>query len=160
LGTPELSREDLKLTELSYVKINALILLMILPLSMIGYQFAVSNEEMFFVYEWSLVVLLLISFILAGATSVIYNSSNTWLSYAILSFDLQFAVFGLFMGPYTSYELFFVYYLCSAIALIIFIITLKNVKVFRYLIMIFTIVTVLLTSYMVLLQSLWGTNWM
>ncbi|WP_166000486.1 hypothetical protein [Bacillus sp. Cs-700] len=160
MGTPELSRDELKLTELSYVKINGLILLMILPLSVIGYQLAVSNEEMFFVYEWSLVVLVLISFILAGATSIIYNSSHTWLSYAILSFDLQFAVFGLFIGPYTSYELFFVYYLFAAIALIIFIMTLKKVKVIRYLIVIFIIVTVLLTSYMLLLQSLWGMNWM
>ncbi|MCA0993730.1 hypothetical protein [Pseudalkalibacillus hwajinpoensis] len=160
MGTPELSRDDLKLTELSYIKINALMLLMILPLSVIGYQFAVSNEEMFFVYEWALVVLVLISFILAGATSIIYNSSNTWLSYAILSFDLQFAVFGLFMGPYTFYKFFFVYYLCAAIALIIWIITLKKVKVFRYLIVIFIIVTVLLTSYMLLLQNLWGMNWM
>lgn len=160
MSTPELSREDLKLTELSYIKINALILMMILPLSLIGYQLAVSNEEMFFVYEWSLVVLVLISLILAGVTSVIYKSSNTWLSYAILGFDLQFAVFGLFIGPYTSYNLFFVYYLFSAIALLIFILTLRKVKVFRYLIVIFIIVTILLTSYMVLLQMLWGTNWM
>ncbi|MCA0173902.1 hypothetical protein [Bacillus sp. RAR_GA_16] len=160
MSTPELSHEDLKLTELSYVKINALLLFMIVPLSIIGYFLSVSNEEMFFVYEWSLVILLLVSFFLAIATLFIYKSSYKWLSYSILAFDLQFAVFGLFIGPYTFFELFSVYYVCSLLALIAFIATLKKVGAFRFLIVLFLFVTGLLTVYMAFLQSLWGTNWM
>lgn len=160
MSTPELSHEDLKLTELSYVKINALLLFMIVPLSIIGYFLAVSSEAMFFVYEWSFFILLLVSFFLAIATLLIYKSSYKWLSYSILAFDLQFAIFGLFMGPYTIVELFFAYYVCSFLALIVLLVTLKKISVFRFLIVVLLIVTGLLTVYMWFLQSLWGVNWM
>ncbi|WLR58920.1 hypothetical protein [Guptibacillus hwajinpoensis] len=154
-----LSHDHLKLNELSYIKINALLLLAIIPLSIIGYFLAVSDESLFFVYEWALVVLLSCTFLLSIVTALVYKSSLLWLSFSFLAFILQFAVFCLFIGPYTFYPLFFAYYIMATISIIVSIITFKKGLPFRFITVIFMSVTILVTVYMILLNSLWGVNW-
>jgi hypothetical protein len=53
------------LGEIKYIKINALLLLAIIPLSVVGYLFAVYDESLFFLYEWLLALLILSSTILS-----------------------------------------------------------------------------------------------
>ena len=159
MTSTELSHDHLKLNELSYIKINALLLLAIIPLSIIGYFLAVSNESLFFVYEWSLVVLLSCTFLLSIVTAFVYKSSLIWLSLSFLAFIFQFAVFCLFLGPYTFYPLFFAYYAVATISIIVSIITFKKGLPYRFITVIFMVVTVIMTFYMMLLHSLWGVNW-
>ncbi len=160
MTSPQMSHEQLKLTEISYIKINALLLLAIIPLSIIGYFLAVSTEPMFFVYEWSLVVILSCSLLLAIGTAVVYNSSLKWLSFSILAFVIQFSVFCLFIGPYTVYWLFFVYYTAAVCSSAVFVHTVRKGLPLRFMSIIFIICSVVLTVYMVILNSLWGINWM
>ncbi|MGE6204467.1 hypothetical protein [Guptibacillus hwajinpoensis] len=155
----ELSHDHLKLNELSYIKINALLLLAIIPLSIIGYFLAASDESLFFVYEWALVVLLSCTFLLSIVTAIVYKSLLLWLSLSFLAFILQFAVFCLFIGPYTFYPLFFAYYAMATISIVVSIITFKKGLPFRFIAVVFIIVTVIMTAYMILLHSLWGVNW-
>ncbi|MGA9288531.1 MAG: hypothetical protein WBV93_09335 [Anaerobacillus sp.] len=159
MTTPQLDHEDLKLTELSYIKINALLLLAIIPLSIIGYFLAVSTEPMFFVYEWSLVVILTSSLLLSISTAVVYTSSLKWLSFSILAFVIQFSLFCLFIGPYTVYWMFFVYYTAAIGSSVVFVLTLRRGLPFRFMTIVFIIFTIGLTAYMVILNSLWGVNW-
>ena len=160
MTSPQLDHENLKLTEISYIKINALLLLSIIPLSIIGYFLAVSTEPMFFVYEWSLVVILSCSLLLSIGTAVVYNSSLKWLSYSILAFVIQFSVFCLFIGPYTVYWLFFVYYIVAIFSSAVFVHTIRKGLPLRFMMIVFIICTFGLTAYMVLLNNLWGVNWM
>ena len=149
----------MKLNEVSYIKIKALLLLAIVPLSIIGYFLAASDESLFFVYEWALVVLLSCAFLLSIVTAFKYKSSFKWLSFSFIAFILQFAVFCLFIGPYTLYPLFFMYYAMAAISITVYIITLKKGLPFRKITVTFMLVTFITTVYMSLLNSIWGVSW-
>lgn len=50
--------------ETKYIKINVLLLIAIIPLSIVGYLFAVSYESLFYIYEWLLALLIISSIML------------------------------------------------------------------------------------------------
>ncbi|WP_163152595.1 hypothetical protein [Anoxybacillus sp. MB8] len=107
--------------EIKYIKINALLLLAIIPLSVIGYLFAVYNESLFFLYEWLLTLLILVSTILSIISIVKIKGNLKWVSISILAFLVQLSILSLFLGPFTKYSLFSVFYIVTFFAIIIFI---------------------------------------
>jgi hypothetical protein len=142
----------------SLIKINAYLLLLVIPLSAAGYYFAVNKESLFFIYEWLLIVLVGGSIILAVFNIIKIKSKLKWIPASILSFLIQFTVFGLFMGPLTYSFLFYVYYLVALAAFVVFITTLKKNGTFKTIPIIFSILTVILTLYMAFLNALWGNR--
>jgi hypothetical protein len=147
-----------RLGEIKYIKINALLLLAIIPLSVVGYLFRVYNESLFFLYELLLTLLILGSTILSIISIVKIKGNLKWGSISILAFLIQFSVLSLFLGPFTRYDLFSVFYIVTFFATIIFIITFVKVEKFKLLLIIFIIVSIIFTFYMLLLNSLWGRD--
>jgi hypothetical protein len=144
------------LGEIKYIKINALLLLAIIPLSVVGYLFAVYDESLFFLYEWLLMLLILVSTILSIISIVKIKGNLKWVSISILAFLVQFLVLSLFLGPFTEYSLFSVFYIVTFFAIMIFIATFRKVEKFKFLPVIFIIVSIIFTFYMLFLNSLWG----
>ncbi|MGX1901127.1 hypothetical protein EDD69_11341 [Thermolongibacillus altinsuensis] len=142
--------------EIKYIKINALLLLAIIPLSVVGYLFAVYDESLFFLYEWLLMLLILVSTILSIISIVKIKGNLKWVSISILAFLVQFLVLSLFLGPFTEYSLFSVFYIVTFFAIMIFIATFRKVEKFKFLPVIFIIVSIIFTFYMLFLNSLWG----
>ncbi|WP_137790296.1 hypothetical protein [Bacillus sp. E(2018)] len=141
-----------------YVKRSSFFLLAIFPVMIVGYYFAVNHENLFFLYEWALVLLVLGAglFSLFGAVKV--KGKEKWALFSILAFSIQFASLGLFLGPLHFYPMFFVYYTVTVLAMIVFGSALAKVDNYRFISVIFMILSVLLTLYMILLQSLWGKD--
>jgi len=147
------------LGEIKYIKINALLLLAIIPLSIVGHLFAVYNESLFFLYEWLLTLLILVSTILSIISIIKIKGNLKWISISILAFLVQFSVLSLFLGPFTKYGLFSVFYIVTFFATIIFIISFIKVRKFKLMPIIFIIVSIIFTFYMLWLNSLWGRDW-
>ncbi|MQR97227.1 hypothetical protein [Fictibacillus phosphorivorans] len=141
-----------------YVKRSSFLLLSIFPVLIVGYYFAVNHENLFFLYEWALIVVVLGvgSISLIGAIKT--KEKEKWVLLSILAFCVQFAVLGLFLGPLHYYPMFYVYYAATILAMTVFGITLSKVDNYRYISVIFMIISVLLTLYMIILQSLWGQD--
>ena len=133
-------------------------MLISIPLSVIGYYFAVNNESLFFLYEWSLVVLVLISIVLSIKNIVSTKNNLKWVAISILAFLIQFSVLGLFLGPLTHYFMIYIYYVFSIISFVIFITTIRKNKILRIIPIIFTIITGFFTLYIMLLNVLWGND--
>jgi hypothetical protein len=146
------------LGEIKYIKINALLLLAIIPLSVVGYLFGVYNKSLFFLYELLLTLLIVGSTILSIISIVKIKGNLKWISISILAFLIQFSVLSLFLGPFTKYGLFSIFYIVTFFATIIFIITFIKVKKFKLLPIIFIIVSIIFTFYMLFLNSLWGRD--
>lgn len=144
--------------EVKYIKINILLLLAIIPLSVVGHLFAVYNESLFFLYEWLLTLLILCSTILSIISIGKIKGNLKWVSISILAFLVQFSVLSLFLGPFTRYALFSVFYIVTFFATIIFIISFRKAETFKWIPMVFIIVSVIFTCYMLLLNSLWGRD--
>jgi hypothetical protein len=146
------------LGEIKYIKINALLLLAIIPLSVVGYLFGVYNKSLFFLYELLLTLLIVGSTILSIISIVKIKGNLKWISISILAFLIQFSVLSLFLGPFTKYGLFSIFYIVTFFATIIFIITFIRVKKFKLLPITFIIVSIIFTFYMLFLNSLWGRD--
>jgi hypothetical protein len=146
------------LGEIKYIKINALLLLAIIPLSVVGYLFGVYNKSLFFLYELLLTLLIVGSTILSIISIVKIKGNLKWISISILAFLIQFSVLSLFLGPFTKYGLFSIFYIVTFFATIIFIITFIKVKKFKLLPITFIIVSIIFTFYMLFLNSLWGRD--
>jgi hypothetical protein len=146
------------LGEIKYIKINALLLLAIIPLSVVGYLFGVYNKSLFFLYELLLTLLIVGSTVLSIISIVKIKGNLKWISISILAFLIQFSVLSLFLGPFTKYGLFSIFYIVTFFATIIFIITFIKVKKFKLLPIIFIIVSIIFTFYMLFLNSLWGRD--
>lgn len=71
---------------------------------------------------------------------------------------IQFSVLSLFLGPFTKYAIFMVYYLVAFIAFVVFIVTIKKVDKFKYIPIFFTVISIIFTLYMFLLNNLWGKD--
>jgi hypothetical protein len=147
-----------KLGEIKYIKLNAFLLLAIIPLSVVGYFFAVYNESLFFLYEWLLTLLILASIIFSIISIVKIKSDLKWISISILVFLVQFSVLSLFLGPFTEYGLFSLFYIVTSCAVIVFIVAFRKVDKFKFLPIIFIIFSVAFTFYMLLLNNLWGRD--
>lgn len=141
-----------------YVKRSSFFLLAIFPVMIVGYYFAVYHESLFFLYEWALVLLVLGAGLFSLFGAVIAKGKEKWVLFSILAFSIQFASLGLFLGPLTFYPMFFVFYAATILAMTVYGITLAKVNHYRFISVIFMIVSVLLTLYMILLQSLWGQD--
>jgi hypothetical protein len=144
--------------ENKYVKLNVCLLLGVIPLSVLGYTFAVYNESLFFLYEWLLLLLLLASIILSIIGIIKTKSNLQWISTSFLAFLVQFSVLSLFLGPFTEYVWFSLYYFVAFCAFIVFIVTINKVDRFKPIPIIFIIISLLFTFYMLLLNNLWGTG--
>ncbi|MFZ3590235.1 hypothetical protein ACOI1C_13440 [Bacillus sp. DJP31] len=146
------------MAESNYIKINAFLLLAVIPLSIIGYLFTVHNESFFFLYEWLLVVIIVSSMILSVISVSRTKTDLRWASISILAFLIQFSVLGLFLGPFTEYGLFTVFYIVTFIAFAVYVVTLRKINQFKFLPIIFIIISIVFTLYMILLNSLWGSD--
>ncbi|WP_044748440.1 hypothetical protein [Bacillus alveayuensis] len=144
--------------EIKYIKINAFLLLAIIPLSIVGYLFAVYNESLFFLYEWLLMLLILVSAILSIISIVKIKGNLKWISISILAFLIEISVLSLFLGPFTKYSLFSVFYMVTLFVIIIFILSFRRTEKFKFLPMIFIIISIIFTFYMLFFNNLWGRD--
>ncbi|MGG1572527.1 hypothetical protein [Fictibacillus sp. NRS-1165] len=62
-----------------------LLLFAIIPLSIVGYLFAVYKESLFYLYEWMLMLLFAASIILAVISMIKIKSFLKWISASILA---------------------------------------------------------------------------
>jgi hypothetical protein len=147
-----------KLGESNYIKINTLLLLAIIPISIVGYLFAVFNESLFFLFEWLFTLLILVSIIFSIISIVKIKSSLKWIPISILAFLVQFSVLSLFLGPFTEYRIFSLFYIVTFLAVVVFIIAFRKVNKFKFIPIIFLIFSITFTFYMLLLNNLWGTD--
>lgn len=137
------------------LKLSIITLLAILPLSAVGYYFAVRHESLFFLYEWMLAALVILSAFFSIRS--MRNGVN-WPARSVLAFTLQFSVLGLFLGPFSNYEMIIMYFVVAVLSVAVYIITLRKNKTYRGIPIVFTIVTGLFTVYMVFICMLWGSN--
>lgn len=147
-----------RLEEIKYVKRTIFLLLATIPLSIVGYLFAVYNESLFFLYEWLLTLLILASMILSIIGIVKMKSNLKWISISILAFLVQFSALCLFLGPFTKYGLFSLFYIVTVIAFVVFIMAYRKADKFKWLPIIFTILSATFTLYILLLNNLWGKD--
>lgn len=145
--------------ETSNLKLNVYLLLAIIPLSALGYYFAVQKEELFFLYEWLLAALVIVSVLLSIKNIVSIKNEQKWIAVSILAFLLQFSVLGLFLGPLTHYWVIYLYYVVAVLSVVIFIITMGKSKRLKMVPIVFTILTALFTFYMLFLNAMWGNGY-
>lgn len=143
---------------IQYVKRSSFLLLATIPLSLIGYFFAVDNENLFFLYEWTMMLIILGAGVLALTGALKTTGKEKWILFSILLFCVQFAVLGSFLGPFSVYPLFYVYYGASAISIGILVFTIFRVDQYRFIPVSLLILSVLFTFYMNFLQMLWGKD--
>lgn len=140
------------------LKLNVYLLLIIIPLSILGYYFAVNNESLFFLYEWLLAALVITLLIFSIKNIVSIKSNLKWVAISILAFLIQFSVLALFLGPMTHYLMFYLYYVIAIVSFTIFIITIRKNKTLRVIPLLFFILTGLITLYIMTINALWGTD--
>jgi hypothetical protein len=148
------------LEETKYIKINFYLLLGILPLSIVGYLFAVYKENLFFLYEWSLTLLIVVSIILSIIGTIKNEGNSKWISLSYFAFFVQFSVLCLFLGPFTFYNVIFVFYITAFVTILITVIAIRKIGKFKFMPLLLLILSVIFTTYIMFLNALWGTNWM
>jgi hypothetical protein len=142
---------------MNYVKVTSLLLLSILPVSLIGYWFAVDHEHLFFLYEWAMLFIILATFFFA-MIGVAKDKYNKWPLNSIIGFTFQMAILFLFLGPFTHFAFILVYYVAATISAILMIMSIKKMQKYRFLPGIFLFISVLSTFYVIFLNSLWGND--
>lgn len=140
------------------LKLNAYLLLLIIPISVVGYYFAVEKENLFFVYEWMLTVFVITLMLYSIKNILMIKNSLIWVAISIFVFLIQFAVFGLFLGPFSNFAMIIVYYLAAIISLIVYVITLIKSNKMRMVPIIFIIITGIFTFFMVFITAMWGNG--
>lgn len=141
-----------------FLKFNAYFLLTIIPASFMGYYFAVHKESLFFLYEWMLSGIVIISILFAIKNMVSIKNERKWVAISIFSFLIQFSLLGLFLGPFTYYFMFYLYFAAAILSFLVFIITIRTNNSLRIIPVIFIILTGIFTLYMILLMALWGND--
>ncbi|WP_108670325.1 hypothetical protein [Peribacillus acanthi] len=142
---------------MNYAKATSLLLLSLIPLSFIGYWFAVDLEHLFFLYEWSLVVLML-AIVYFSFLGIYKEKKNKWIFISTLAFTIQMSVLFLFIGPFTHFSFIMIYYVTSTITTILMVISLKKLQKYRYLPITFLFFSILSTLYVILINNLWGKD--
>ncbi|MBM7578553.1 hypothetical protein [Jeotgalibacillus terrae] len=148
------------MTEAKRIQTNAWLLLLMIPLFVMGYSFAVDAERLFWVFEWSYYVLIAALLIFALWNTAAAKGSLKWAAGAIAAFLLQLIVLSLYVGPFTIYAMFFVFYAVTAAVLFILIMAFRKTDRYRVMIGLFIGLSIIMVLYMALIQSLWGVNWM
>lgn len=141
-----------------YIRTSSFLLIAIIPISVIGYLLAVDYEDLFYLYEWALSVLIAGAGGLALMGAVQMNGRIRWVQLSVLAFCVHFSVLGLFLGPFTIYPMFGVYYLVTVLALLVYVYTLFKVKQYRSVPVLLMVGSSLMTFYMMFLHMLWGAN--
>lgn len=144
--------------EIKYLKTSLILLTAIIPLSVIGYLFAVYEESLFFLYEWSLGIIIIALVIFSGMSVIQTKGNLKWISISLLAFLIHFSVLGLFLGPFTSSSLFLPFYVISILALAIYVNTFKKIEKYKFIPAAFSFFSVLFLAYMLLLNVLWGQD--
>ena len=147
-----------KINEAFNLKLNVYLLLIIIPLSILGYYFAVNNESFFVLYEWLLAALVIALVIFSIKNILSIKNNLRWVAASILAFLIQFSVLALFLGPLTHHLMFYLYYLSAIVSFTVFIITIRKNKTLRVIPLIFFMLTGLFTLYILALNALWGSN--
>jgi hypothetical protein len=147
-----------KMKEIFYLKLNVYILLTIIPLSILGYYFAVHNESLFFLYEWLLVALVVVSILFSIKNIVSIKNERKWIAISILAFLIQFSVLGLFLGPFSNISMIYLFYVVATLSFIVFLITIRKNKILKMIPIIFIIITGFFTLYMAFLNAMWGNG--
>jgi hypothetical protein len=142
----------------TYVKTSGLLLLSILPLSFIGYFFSTGHETLFFLYEWILAAVVVMAGIVALRGAFKTEDQLKWILISILTFVVQFSVLSLFLGPFTVYPMIIIYFAVTVAAFCIYIFTLFKVDRYRFINVLFLVISSLFTFYMMFLQMLWGKD--
>ena len=140
------------------LKLNAYLLLLIIPISIVGYYFAVEKENLFFVYEWMLTVFVITLILYSIKNVLMIRNSLIWVAISIFVFLIQFAVFALFLGPLSNFAMIIVYYLAAIISFIVYVITLIKSNKMRMVPIIFIFITGIFTFYMVFINAMWGNS--
>jgi hypothetical protein len=144
--------------EIYYLKLNVYLLLTIIPLSVLGYYFAVHNESLFFLYEWLLVALVVVSILFSIKNIVTIKNERKWIAVSTLAFLIQFSVLGLFLGPFSKYPMIYLFYVVALVSLVVFLLTLRKNKVLKIIPVIFIILTGFFTLYMAFINAMWGNG--
>ncbi|TFE00823.1 hypothetical protein [Jeotgalibacillus sp. R-1-5s-1] len=148
------------MTETKRIQTNAWLMLLFIPLFVTGYMLAVYEESLFGLFEWGYWTLISALFIFAVWNTTITKGPSKWAATSMAAFLMQLAVLSLFLGPFSIYSMFFVFYAVAAVVLITFILALKKTDRFKGLIALFLGLSIVMVVYMAVIQSLWGVNWM
>ncbi|WP_409305121.1 hypothetical protein [Peribacillus sp. SCS-155] len=140
------------------IKLNLYLLLMIIPLSALGYYFAVHDKTRFFLYEWLLAAIVIVSLFLSIKSIISSTNGSRWASMSIFAFLVQFSVLALFLGPLTHYAMFYVYYVATAFSLTVFIMAIRKKTALRLIPAIFILLSCSFTIYVLFLHALWAHN--
>jgi hypothetical protein len=150
--------EGKKIKEIHYLKLNVYLLLLIIPLSALGYYFAVHNESLFFLYEWLLVALVIVSILFSIKNIVSIKNERKWIAISILAFLIQFSVLGLFLGPLSNKLMIYLFYIVAILSFVIFIISIRKNKILKTIPIVFMILTGIFMLYMVFINAMWGNG--
>lgn len=141
-----------------YIRTSFFLLVAIIPMSVIGYLLAVDYEDLFYLYEWALILLIAGAGGMALTGAVQTNGRIRWVLLSVLAFCVHFSVLGLFLGPFSIYPFVWVYYLVTVLALLVYVYTVFKVKQYRSVPVLLLIGSSLMTFYMMFLHMLWGAN--
>ena len=141
-----------------YIRTSSFLLVAIIPMSVIGYMLAVDYEDLFYLYEWALTFLIAGAGGMAKTGAVQTNGRIRWVLLSVMAFCVHFSVLWLFLGPFSNYPIFWVYYLVTVLALLVYVYTLFKVKQYRSVSVLLMIGSSLMTFYMMFLHMLWGAN--
>jgi hypothetical protein len=147
------------LGDTKYIKINLYLFLGILPLSIVGYYFAVNKENLFFLYEWSILLLIVASLIFSIIGFKKNEGNSKWISLSYFAFFVQFSVLCLFLGPFSFYKVIFVFYITTFITILIMVMAIRKIGKFKFMPILLLTLSLIFTIYVMFLNSLWGTNW-
>jgi hypothetical protein len=150
--------EGKKIKEIYYLKLNIYLLLLIIPLSALGYYFSVHNESLFFLYEWLLVALIIASILFSIKNIVSIKNERKWVAISILAFLIQFSVLGLFLGPLSNKLMIYLFYVVAIISFVVFIISIRKNKILKIIPIVFMILTGIFTLYMIFINAMWGNG--
>lgn len=141
-----------------YIRTSFFLLVAIIPMSVIGYLLAVDYEDLFYLYEWALILLIAGAGGMALTGAVQTNGRIRWVLLSVLAFCVHFSVLGLLLGPFSIYPFVWVYYLVTVLALLVYVYTVFKVKQYRSVPVLLLIGSSLMTFYMMFLHMLWGAN--
>ncbi|WP_242705544.1 hypothetical protein [Pontibacillus sp. ALD_SL1] len=136
------------------IKGTVYLLMAMIPLFILGYILSVNYEQMFFVYEWLLSVVVLSLFVLSIKSFREVKDERKWIAASTLAFILQFSVLSLFLGPFSYYPMIYIYYCFAVMAFIVFIKALQRNGTLRAIPITFLVITGTFTLYVVLLNRL------
>jgi O-antigen/teichoic acid export membrane protein len=146
------------LKTINFIRVSLVLLVATIPLSLIGYLFAVNYEDLFYMYEWALIFLIVAAAGMALTGALQAKDQSRWVLVSILAFCIHIAVLALFLAPFSIYSMFWVYYVMTVLAFFVYFHTYLKVKFNRSVTVLLMFATFLMTLFIVFLHMLWGVN--